>query len=63
MIYCNAILYGLSKYKVQCLQYILNSATRLVSLSRKHDHISPVLMELHWLPIEQRIEFKILLLR
>ena len=62
MVYCNAILYGLSKYKVQCLQYLLNSAARLVSLSRKNDHILPVLTELHWLPVEQRIEFKILLL-
>ena len=47
---------------------MLNSAARLVTLSRKHDHISPVVMELHWLPVEQHIhlfffvEFKILLL-
>ena len=40
---------------------MLNSAARLVTLSRKHDHISPVLMELHWLPVEQRVEFKTLL--
>ena len=58
---CNAILYGLPKSQIQRLQYVLNSAARLVKLSRKHDHISPVLMELHWLPIEQRIKFKILL--
>ena len=40
---------------------MLNSAARLVTFSRKHDHISPVLMELHWLPVEQRLQFKILL--
>ena len=43
----NALLYGLRKYKIQRLQYALNSTARLVTLSRKHDHISPVLMELH----------------
>ena len=43
----NAFLYGLGKYKIQRLQYALNSAARQVTLSRKHDHISPVLMELH----------------
>ena len=59
---CHALLYGLPKYKIQRLQYvIMTSAARLVTLSRKHDHISPVLMELHWLPVEQRVEFMILL--
>ena len=58
---CNVLLYGLTKNKIQRLQYVLNSAARFVTLSRKHDHISPVLMELHWLPVEQHVEFKILL--
>ena len=60
---CKAVLYSLPKYEIQRLQYVLNSAVRLVTLSRKHDHISPVLMELHWLPVdhEQRVLFKILL--
>ena len=40
---------------------MLSSLARLVTLSRKLDHISPVLMEFHWLPVEQRVEFKILL--
>ena len=59
--HCNAIIYGLPKYKIVCLQYVLNSAARLVTLTHKHDHITPVLMELHWLPVEQHIEYKILL--
>ena len=45
----NALLYGLPKYKIQRLQYVFNSK------------YSPVPMELHWLPVEQREEFKILL--
>ena len=59
--HCNAVLYGLHKYKIERLQYVLNSAARLVTLTHKYDHITPVLMELHWLPVEQRIEYKILL--
>ena len=58
---CNALLYGPTKYKIKRLQYVLNSAARLVRFSRKHDHISPVLAELHWLPVEQRGGFQILL--
>ena len=40
---------------------MLNSTARLVSLSRKADHITPLLIDLHWLPVEQRINFKVLL--
>ena len=58
---CNALLYGLPEYKIQRLQYVLTSTARLITLSRKHDHISPVRMELPWLPVEQRVEVKILL--
>ena len=52
----NAVLYGLPKYKIERLQYVLNSAARLATLTHKHDHITPVSMELHWLPVEQRVE-------
>ena len=43
------------------LQYVQNSAARLVTLSKKHDHITPVLFNLHWLPIYYRINYKIIL--
>ena len=39
-----------------------SSAAILVNLSKRYDHISPILWELHWLPVEQRINFKIILL-
>ena len=38
------------------------AAARLITLSRKYDHITPILIELHWLPVAERIKFKILLL-
>ena len=39
-----------------------NAAARLISLSRRHEHITPILLNLHWLPIRYRIVFKILLI-
>ena len=39
-----------------------NAAARLLTSTRKYDHITPVLHELHWLPVRYRIHFKILLL-
>ena len=57
----NALLFGLPKYRIQRLQSIVNCAARLVKRHSKFDHASPLLFELHWLPVEQRITFKILL--
>ena len=34
---------------------------RLVTMSGKSDHVTPLLFQLHWLPVDQRIEFKVLL--
>ena len=39
-----------------------NAAARLITRSRKCDHITPILFDLHWLPVSERIKFKILLL-
>jgi len=58
---CNSLLYGLPKTLLDKLQYVQNSAARLVTLSKKHDHITPVLFNLHWLPIHYRINYKIVL--
>lgn len=60
--YCNSILYGSSSKVLNKLQYIQNSAARLLTYTRSRDHITPVLQNLHWLPITYRIQFKILLL-
>ena len=60
--YCNSILYGLPKRLIQRLQRIQNTAARLVTRTNRDDHITPVLKGLHWLPVQERIMFKILLL-
>ena len=57
----NALLYGLPDYLIKRLQHVLNTAARLVSLTRRIESITPILYELHWLPVEYRIIFKILL--
>ena len=60
--YCNALLIGIQQDLIAKLQRLQNSAARIVSRTRKYEHITPVLIKLHWLPIKFRIQFKILLL-
>jgi hypothetical protein len=59
--YCNALLYGISDHLLDKIQKIQNNAARIVKKLRKYDHITDVLRTLHWLPIKQRIIFKLLL--
>ena len=59
---CNALLYGLPNCMLNKLQSIQNTAARIVTLTKKSEHITPILFKLHWLPVEFRIIFKVLLL-
>ena len=60
--YCNSILAGLPQSLLQRLQIVQNSAARLIRRIHKHQHLSmtTILKELHWLPIDIRIQFKML---
>lgn len=60
--YCNSLLVGVSDIHLKHLQNIQRTAARLITNKRKFDSITSDLIELHWLPIKQRIDFKILLL-
>ena len=60
--FCNSLLYALPKRTLMRLQHVQNVAARIVTLAAKCEHISPVLYELHWLPVQERIVFKILLM-
>ena len=59
---CNSLLLGSRKYMIQKLQRVQNWTARLVAGQPRAAHIRPILKELHWLPVEQRITFKVLLL-
>ena len=61
--YCNSVIYGARAAHIQPLQNVLNGAAWLILHKRKYDHItSDIRDRLHWLPIQQRLEYKICLL-
>ena len=60
--YCNSLLHALPKYQLSKLQRVMNASARLVYCAPKSCHITPLLRELHWLPVCYRIEYKIILL-
>ena len=47
---------------LQKLQVLQNSAARLVMCSKKYDSVTPILKTLHWLPVRQRIIYKLLVI-
>ena len=49
---------GLLQLDVLRLQSVQNAAVRLVSGAQRYDHITPVLQELHWLPVRRQVDFK-----
>ena len=51
----------MSAASLRKLQRVQNTAARILTGSRKYDHITPVLRQLHWLPVEYRVQYKILL--
>ncbi len=55
----NSLLYDIKRNQLKCLQRLQNIAARLVSLTSKYSRITPVLQDLHWLPISHRIQYKL----
>ncbi len=60
--YCNALLGGCPAASINKLQIVQNTAARVLTRSRKYDHIAQILQSLHWLPIKFCISYKIVLL-
>ena len=60
--YCNSLLFGLPNNQLAKIQRFLNASVRLVCNAPRFCHITPILRDLHWLPIRERINFKVLLL-
>ncbi len=55
--YCNSLYIGVSQTSLSWLQVVQNAAARLLTGTRKYDHISPILDSLCWLPIQARVDF------
>ena len=58
----NSLLYNVPKNIIKKLQSVQNAPGRLITCARRCDYITPILFDLHWLPVSEQINFKILLL-
>ena len=56
--YCNSLLLGTAKHRIEKLNTILCMACRVIYDERKYDHISEDMKQLHWLQVQERIEYK-----
>ena len=59
---CNSLLFGLPDRELIKIQRLQNTAARLVLRISRGEHITPALESLHWLPVQQRAVYKILLI-
>ena len=57
--YCNSLLIGSDQSVIQPMQKVQNAAARLVLKSSRHQPCTPLLRQLHWLPISERIRYKV----
>ena len=57
--YCNAVLHGAPTGTIQKLQRVQNNAARIVLQAPRWFHAKPLLHHLHWLPVQQRITYKL----
>ena len=60
MDYCNSPMLGLPTRKIRKMQIIHNSAARLATKTKKYDHITPILQGLHWLPVRQCVNLRLI---
>ena len=60
--YCNSTLSNISDEQFHRLQRVQNAAARLILGKSKRDHVTPMLKELHWLPVKARCIYKLLVL-
>ena len=59
--YCNSLLSRLPRSTIQPQQRVMNAAARVIMNLSLRDHVKPALKQLHWLPVEQRITYKLYL--
>ena len=56
--YCNSLFRGLSCFNQHKLQSNQNTLARIITNHRKYAHVTPILKQLHWLPVTYRCMFK-----
>jgi len=57
--YCNSVLAGLPKTTLARLQSVQNAAARLILNLNRWDHVTAALQQLHWLPVDLRVQYKL----
>ena len=57
--YCSSLLAGITSEQIAGLQKVQNHRARLTFRKKRHDHVTPLLKKLHWLPVSERIVFKL----
>lgn len=60
--FCNSLFYDIPKYQLRSIQNIQNAAAKVVTKAKKYDSNSEQLKYLHWLPVENRVIFKLAVL-
>ena len=58
--YANSLIYGINKTDLTKLQRLQNRAARLIVGASRRESALPLLTDLHWLPVRERLEFKAL---
>ena len=60
--YCNSLLLGTPKYNLDKLQCMQNITCGIIHNTGKYDRITPLLMDLHWLKVNERIWYKLVVI-
>jgi hypothetical protein len=60
--FCNSVLFNLPAYTIKQLQTVQNACAKVITGAKKFDSASDQLVSLHWLPVQQRISFKLLII-
>ena len=55
LLYCSSVWANTTKKNIELLQTVQNFAARIVSGTRKFDHVTPILKQLQWLPIIKQL--------
>jgi len=56
--YCNSLLYGVTDKLMRHVESVQNASAKLITGAKRREHMTPILRQLHWLPVRRRVEFK-----